>query len=464
MVQEQITLYDHRKAIPLQLERVIFHLQGEIIEAISENEEIYYLIYYKYRFLTAVKAKRIKLQSYIAHAFKQGMVFNAPHPLVDKLLSTRHELPILSFQQLVNKLELHYTPQEQAYILTLFESFFPKKQLFTEILTHYYEYRRNGQLALGYQIIRILMDFAPKQSLVKSFANDIHFHKYAVLYNEKSPKVLSADQIYAEKVLYAGKENKDDFKLLTAFLEKKSRWLDIIAIFLSNLNTSLSVEEYRYLSHLLERHFNEEEVMFILEQLSLRYPDFLPLKQDLFNRYIELKRIGKLLELLNFHEFVLNHTQLQVLGGMLEEADIGVFPHDSVALQEMVNRLMNLFPDKTDLLLKRSVTILLQTKQPVEIKSWLNPLKGKAGTMQIFDKIETIVELSDSLNNMQTLGELYFEFQQFDRAIECFSWEMELDPTNPKPLHWLAKVYHEMGQEQESEVYQQLCINVQKWG
>lgn len=464
MVQEQITLYDHRKAIPLQLEKVIFYLQGEIIEAISENEEIYYLFFYKYRFLTAVKAKRVKLQSYIERAFKQGMVFDAPHPLIEKLISTRHELQILSFNQLVNKLELHYTPQEQAYILTLFESFFPKKQLFTEILTHYYEYRRNGQLALGYQIIRILMDFAPKQSLVKSFANDIHFHKYAVLYNEKSPKVLAADLVYAEKVLYDGKEKKDDFKLLTAFLEKKSRWLDLIAIFLSNRNTSLSVEEYRYLSHLLELHFNEEESMFILEQLSLRYPAFLPLKQDLFNQYIEFKRIGKLLELLNSHEIVLSHTQLQALASMLEEADTGVFPHDPVALQEMVNRLMNLLPEKTELLLKRSVTVLLQTIEPVEIKLWMNPLKSKAGSSQTFDKIEAIVELSDSLNNMQTLGELYFEFQQFERAIECFSWEMELDPTNPKPLQWLAKVYHEMGQEQESEVYQQLCINVQKWG
>jgi tetratricopeptide (TPR) repeat protein len=204
--------------------------------------------------------------------------------------------------------------------------------------------------------------------------------------------------------------------------------------------------------------------MFILEQLSLRYPAFLPLKQDLFNQYIELKRIGKLLELLNSHEIVLSHTQLQALASMLEEADTGVFPHDPVALQEMVNRLMNLLPEKTELLLKRSVTVLLQTKEPVEIKLWMNPLKSKAGSRQTFDKIEAIVELSDSLNNMQSLGELYFEFQQFERAIECFSWEMELDPTNPKPLQWLAKVYHEMGQEQESEVYQQLCINVQKWG
>ena len=74
-----------------------------------------------------------------------------------------------------------------------------------------------------------------------------------------------------------------------------------------------------------------------------------------------------------------------------------------------------------------------------------------------------MVKLNESLDDMQTLGEIYFELQQFEKAIECFSWEMELNPTKTKPLKWLAKAYHEMGQKQESEVYQQLCINIQKW-
>ncbi|MBB6446340.1 hypothetical protein [Bacillus benzoevorans] len=464
MVKEQIMLNDHRKAIPLQPVKVIFYLQGEMIEAISENREIYYLFFYKYRFLTAVKAKRIKLQSYIEQAFKQGMVFDAPHPLIDKLLSTRHEFHSLSFQQLVNKLELHYTPQEQAHILTLFESFFPKKQLFAEILSHYYEYRRNGQLALGYQIIRILMDFAPKQSLVKSFVNDVHFHKYAVLYKDKSAKVLAADPIFAEKVFYTNKENEQDFKLLTAFLEKKSRWMDLTALFISERNTSLSIDEYHYLSHLLELHFNEEEKMFILEHLSLQYPAFLPLKQDLFNQYIRAEKIGKLLGLLNDPDISLSKSQLQALERMLEQSDTSVYPHEPVVLQKMVNRLMNLLPEKTEILLKQSVTVLLKTKEPAAIKSWISPLINKTGDLLIFDKIEKMVNLSASLNDMQTLGELYFEFRQFEKAIECFGWEMELKPSDPKPLQWLARVYHEMGQEQESEVYQQLCINVQKWG
>ncbi len=463
MVKERIKLYDHHKAIPLKLEKVIFYLQGEIIEATSENQEVYYLFFYKYRYLTAVKAKRIKLQSYIEYAFKQGMAFEAPHPLSDKLISNRLEFQTLSFKQLLHKLELHYPPQEQAYILTLFESFFPKKQLFEKILAYYYEYRRNGQLSLGYQIIRILMDFAPKQSLVKSLTNDIHFHKYAELYDGKSAKVFKADPIFAEKIFCGDREKEQYFQLLTDFLEKKSRWMDLIALFISNRTTSLSVDEYMYLTSLLEKHLNEEESMFILEQLALQYPAFLPLKQDLFNHYMRIKRIRKIFELLNDHEFQLSANQLYDLGNLIEQSDTDAFLLNPDELKKVAKMVIHLLPEKAEKLMNQSIRVLLRTQEPMDILAWLNSDINIAARLPIFEKIEMMVKLSESLDDMQTLGEIYFEFQQFEKAIECFSWEMELNPSDPKPLKWLSKSYHELGQDQESKVYQQLCINMQKW-
>jgi uncharacterized protein HemY len=64
---------------------------------------------------------------------------------------------------------------------------------------------------------------------------------------------------------------------------------------------------------------------------------------------------------------------------------------------------------------------------------------------------------------MQTLGELYVEFGQYEKAIECFSWEMELKPTNTKPLQWLSKIYREMGMNHEADAFRELCIDIQKW-
>lgn len=58
MRQDQFLLYDHKKQISLKAERAAFYLQGQIIEAFSEKNEVYYLIFYKYDFLTAVKTDR----------------------------------------------------------------------------------------------------------------------------------------------------------------------------------------------------------------------------------------------------------------------------------------------------------------------------------------------------------------------------------------------------------------------
>lgn len=463
MTQNQIILNERRKPISLKPERILFYLKGEIIEAISEHQEVYYLFFYEYRFLTAVKGRRIKLRSYIEQAFKEGMVFEAPHPLINKLQSTHRDLQILSLQHLLNKLKLNYSPPEQAYILTLFESFFPKKQLFEAILAHYYEYRRNGQLTSAYQIFRILLDFAPKQSLVKSLANDVYFHKYAVMYKEAAPKILNADPIFAEKLFYAGREDEQYFQLLTAFLEQKSRWLDLLALFLSNHKLALSIDKYRYLTSLLEKHFNEEDSIFILEQLTEKYPSFLPIKHDLVNQYIKTNNTVKLLVLLCEQEIELSHSQLQILGNMLELHETEASLLEPELLKKILKKIMDLFPKKAEDLFKQAIISLLKTYELPFIMEWLKAFKQQAEALPIYAKIETMEKLSHSLDDMQTLGEFYFEFRQFNKAIECFSWEMELYPSETKPLQWLSKAYHELGQQQESEAYQQLCKNLQKW-
>jgi tetratricopeptide (TPR) repeat protein len=129
---------------------------------------------------------------------------------------------------------------------------------------------------------------------------------------------------------------------------------------------------------------------------------------------------------------------------------------------DILNTVVSLFPERAEQLLTNSVSSLLKTNELPSIQKWLEPFKENHQTLKIFDKIDTMLKLNDDLDEMQTLGELYYEFKQFDKAIECFSWEMELEPTNPKPLHWLAKTYREMGMNYESDAYQQLCINVQK--
>ncbi|MCF6411399.1 hypothetical protein [Pseudalkalibacillus salsuginis] len=462
MDQDQFLLYDHQKPIRLRAERVAVYLQGEIIESYSEDNAVYYLFFYKYQFLTAVKATRLRRRSFIEKAFKRGMVFNAPHPFIKELLSSNHPCQILSFNPLLDKLEKHYTPQEKAFILTFFESFIPKKQLFNEIKAVFYHYNRKGQTFLGYKIIRILMDFAPNHSLVEYFANDIKVQKYADLYNKNAEKILAEDFIFAEKALYYRKKKDSCFQQLTERLEKESRWIDLIALFSCKLTSSPSTDYYYPLIKLLEAHFDEYETMSFLEALSSKLPEFRPLQQNLFQHYIKHHKIEAVSHMMKNHDFELNSNQVEIFGDLLEQVD----PEEDLIEPEMLHTVlgpvMNMYPEKADNLLTKYVISLLKTEELSSIQEWLRPFNENYKNLQIIRKIDTMQELSNDPDQMQTLGELYYEFRQLNQAVECFSWQTELNPTDPKPLRWLAKVYGEMGKTQESEAYRQQCINLQK--
>jgi tetratricopeptide (TPR) repeat protein len=462
MNQDQFLLYDHKKQIKIKVERVTFYLQGQIVEAFSEENEVYYLFFYKYQFLTAAKAIKLRRQSYIEHAFKKGMVFESPHPFINILLSSNHPYQMINFNQLLKKLD-HYTPQEKAFILTFFESLIPKKHLFNQIISVYYECRRNGQYFSGYRIIRILMDFAPKNSLVKSLANDMIFNEYAFMYNQKSEELFTKDLIFAEETLYSQKENDKCFHQLVDLLEKESRWMDLIALYIHKLTLTPSFDCYIHLLKLLDQHLKENEALYILEKVYCQIPTFLPLQKDLFNKYIKKHSINNVFNMIHSHGINVNDSsQIHTIGGMLEQLDLDTHTLQPEILNTLLKQYINLFPQKAEKLLNKFVISLLKTHELSYIQKWLVPFKDNHDNLQIIGKIDTMQKLYDDPDQMQTLGELYYEFKQLDKAIECFSWEMELKPTSPKPLQWLAKIYRDKGMNYESDAYQQLCIQLQK--
>ncbi|MFN7251568.1 MAG: tetratricopeptide repeat protein [Anaerobacillus sp.] len=462
MIEDQFLLYDHKKPIRLEVERVSLYLQGQIIEAFTEKKEVYYLFFYKYNFLTAFKTTKLRRHSFIEHAFTKGFVFTHPHPFINALFSANHPCQMVNVKSLLSKLEKRYTPHEKAFILTFFESFIPKKQLFTEIQSTFYEYRRNGQMFLGYQIVRVLMDFAPKNSWVKPLASDRSFTKYTEMYSENSGTLFSKDLIFSEKTLYAKKQDERCFEQLVGHYENENRWIDLIALYLEKLTLTPKTNYYIPLKQLLKQHLSEGDSLMILENLSNDIPSFQPLQQDLFSIYIDNEKIDAVLKMMNNPEFKLNNKQIELLGETLEQLDVSVHSLEPKMLNVLLNGVINLFPDRAEQLLTKYVVSLLKTHEITYIKTWLELFKENEQSRQLFEKLVTIERLNDDLDQMQTLGELYYEFKQWDKALECFSWEMELNPNECKPLQWLAKVYREKGMKHEADAYHQLCINLQK--
>ncbi|GGK06570.1 hypothetical protein GCM10007063_31440 [Lentibacillus kapialis] len=463
MKQNQFDIYRaNGKPLHIYPQRIALYHQAKIIEAVSDNHDMYYLFFYRQDFLTAAKAKKLRRHSFIESAFKQGIVFNAPHPFVEELFSTNNHYRIIRFAPLLKKLDKHYTPQEKAYILTFFESFISKKRLFNEIKSVFYIYRRKGQNVMAYQIVRVFMDFAPKHDFVRQLRSDLNFKRYAAMYHNQSEEILKQDVIFAEKVFYSKITNDTYFQQLINLLHEQSRWMDLTALYCAKLIRDPSEKYYDPLTNLLTRYLENPQIMHILEDLHCTLTQYTPLKQDLLKQYIKLNKLEHVLNMFDDPELELNTAQTASIREMLEQLDPGSQSLSSEQLQSLFKITIDCHPNKAEELIHEYTSALLKEQEPLYIRELLQPFADRREVHLIYQKVNRLITFNDDLDQMQMLGELYYEFSRTEQAIECFSWEMELKPDDPTPLKWLAKIYQELGMEQESKAYRQLLSNLQK--
>jgi tetratricopeptide (TPR) repeat protein len=459
----QLLLTDHNKTIELNVDRMAIYLQSKIIEAYDQNQHVYYVFFYKDHYLTAAKATQIRRRSHIEHAFKEGIIFQSSHPLTQSLLASNQHYKKRTFSQLIKKFESIYTPQEMTLIATFFESFIPKKKLFMYIQNLFYEYRRNGKLFSSYRIIQILMDFCPNQTWVKEISNNLDFIKYSKLYQKQADILFEKDPIFIEKALFSQFEDMVRFQQLATLLEKQSRWNDLIAIYIYNISIFHNHDHYRSLIPLLEQHFQEEEVVEVLEDLSQQVPDMPDIQQFLLEKYLTLQKTDKVIHLMANHDLTLNQFQAKIFESMIQEFD---FEPDDVQMERLISFIIPFFsvnPERAEKLLQKWIISLLKKDHDIlSVKELFAPLNHTKEAAPLLRKIDKMHKLANDPDQQLLLGQLYYQFKQYDQAIECFSWEMELKSIDPKPVQWLSKIYNEMGMKQEYKAYQQLCIDMQK--
>lgn len=457
-----LTILDHKQTIHMNVERMAVYLQSKIIEASDAKGQIFYLFFYKDQYLTTVTAMKLRKNSYIAHAFRDGIVLNTPHPLIQIFLKNYHQpFKKLTFDQFIKKAEKSLTPQETALVTTYFESFVPKRKIFEFIQTIFYEFRRNGQLLSCYRILRILMDFAPKQRWVRELSHDLNFIKYERIYKTISPELIKKDILYTEKRLYTERSNEEQFQCLLSLLQQQARWLDEIALWIQRALHTATNEDYSSLLHLLKVHFSHKEILGILEEMYKQKTQIPQIQNDLVQYYIELKQTEKLMSIIINNHVQLTSAQIEAIEGLLNEIDI---ESDHLNL-EAVNKLAPFFaehPQQAEKFLQRCISLLLNQHDVHYIQEWLLPFKKELGTTPMIKRLENMQQMVDDPDKQSQLGELYYQFKQFDKAIDCFSWEMELKGNDPTPVKWLSKIYSEMGLKAEYKAYQNLYIDMQK--
>ncbi|MFL6562189.1 MAG: hypothetical protein ACJ8MO_39580, partial [Bacillus sp. (in: firmicutes)] len=100
--------------------------------------------------------------------------------------------------------------------------------------------------------------------------------------------------------------------------------------------------------------------------------------------------------------------------------------------------------------------ILLKEDDLKTVHEKLIPIQKVIPGLEVIRKISEMVGLLENPDRMMDLGDYYAEFKQYDQAIECFFWEMELQPQNPSPVRKISKMYQSKGMVKEAAAYQKV--------
>ncbi|RBW69770.1 hypothetical protein [Bacillus taeanensis] len=451
-----ITVIDNKEKSELKVTRLAVHDVCKVIEAVNEKSECFYLFFYKDHFLTGKKASKLKRHSHIEKVFKRGILFQAPHPLINALTKRSPSFILQSFTSLWPKLEQHYTPQETALIFTFFDAFIKKEKIVKIMKNYFYNYRRNGQLFLAYQIIHILKSFVPKYKWAHEIANSLQFHKYMKTYEENAKILPKKDPLYAEQFCFSYREKEENFSILQTKLGTEKRWIDQIALYVDHISSRQkpSLEAYQSLLAFLPLHFSEEESTSLLHDLYKEIPNFQPLQNDLFHTFMQQHMYEEAIHLVINNGIKPSEVHLHQLINLLNDGSITIDQLNVEKINALPVKRIN--PTMLEKILRVCVPRLLAKHDLSFVNEWLHPFYSANLPLPILQQVHTMIEIKEDPDQQLFLGEHYYEFKQLEKAIDCFSWEMELNPTDPKPVQWLTKIYREMGMIEESKAYQQM--------
>ena len=461
-MENTIEIVEKKQHLVCEINKMVIYAQAKVVECKNiDNNELYYLFFYKNQFLTGRKATRVKLGGFIETAWKQGILLDASNPLLQILFSTDQTFTLISFKKLLEKLEQQSTPQEIALIFSFFSDYLTKDSLEKVIERQYFHYRRSGQLLYAFQILQIAKHFTSSKWATHT-ANQMEYQKYEKRYIQSQESLLTLDPIYVELDCYRDHLPDSSFQLLSSYYIKEKRMIDLLALSINHFSKEPTISKYHTLTHYLHKHCNETTYLETLMLLNKQHETFLPLKQEIIVLLLDRKDYHNVINLLVDQSIPLESHQKTKLKAWLTSQD--VLPQ--VMKVEKANMvLLTLFksePQELEHILSECVTELLKEHNIKYVNNWLSPLNQEQISLPILNKVEKMAMIQDDPDKQFLLGEYYYDLHLYEQAIECFSWEMELNSTDPQPVRWLSRLYNELGMTNESKDYQQVFLSMQK--
>lgn len=457
------TLMDKKKKTIIHPHKLTLFQQCKLVECHEELTGTRYLLFfYKNDFLTARPMKEHEPTSFLAQAETRGIPINAPSPLFSLLVHPTLSLQVIPFNQLLSQAKRKYTLEETALIFSYFDSYIPHEKLDKLLKDLFFSYRRNGQLAAAYRLATLLLSRGYNQSWVESTTKQPDYAKAAKRYQAAPLTLLATDPLYVEQQCFLDYQTKENHELLLTLYTEQKNNLNTLILKINKWVKKPSQKTLPDLTHALSTHLKEEDVLSCLLSLLKTVPVTSGLHQDVYNRLIQKQEHQHAIQMLLAYSFTLSPEQQKQLPTIFEHFSIDNINGPLKNNSERIFALLKDQPLVLERLIRSFLPSLFKSHDLSDIQAWLKEVNQASVQLPIMKKLNEMASLIDEPDKQMALGHHYYELEQYEKAIDCFSWEMELQPNQPEPLQWLAKSYQNMGKIDEAKTYQQLLTQLQR--
>ncbi|WP_042460194.1 hypothetical protein [Neobacillus dielmonensis] len=450
-----LTIKDKKQLVTGQVTRFAVYSRSKVVEVTSEDRGCYYLIYYKKHIVYGGILEQIPNNSFISKAFEKGIVLHSPHPLLRTVIP-QLSVTIPNKNKLLSQLQIDYSLQESAYIAATLDAFFKKDQLAAFMDQVFYQLRRSGKFFKSYQILMLLSLFAPEYSQ-KHPLNSQEFISYHDFYDSSNlPKIVSKDPLYAEIYCFINRSQDKCWTFLSHLLIDVDGWTTLL-LWLENAEQRSDTAVIEKYTAIALQFVTREEWILILGMANLNpYRVFDDAKAIIETMIKKDNYQEAALYLFNFID-ELPDDYNDILQTIWKKSETNFI----LSYFDHYIRLLNRLPDNGESpeyehkLLQLAFNLLEQYDLDTAYQK-LFPIKKINPNSKVIEKIKLMQDLAEDPDRMMELGDYYAEFRQFDKAIDCFFWEMELDPQNPSPVQKISKMYQYKGMVKEAAAYQKV--------
>ncbi|MBD8071267.1 hypothetical protein [Bacillus sp. PS06] len=459
-----ITITDENRKVELEINGLYLFQGYQVLESYNQkNDECYYLFFYKNNFLTGKRTTKIKRTSTLQQILTKGIYLASPHPIIQSLLTLNSFHLLTNLNTLWKQIKTKYNEVESAFILTAFDTYFKKDDLTSLFKKMCLQARRDGKFLQAYRILNLIIERYPTNNWAHSLISHIDYQKYSLKYQSDLKKLCKFDPLFVETHAFLQLNTQKGFELLLETIRTDSRPLEILALYFYKLTSPDTKRFDLYFQQLLEilpTYYSENDSKAYLLKLHDQATSTInkeKIRNHIVSELLHENHYEDAYLLLTKTEIQLTSRQIDVLIGIFDVLE----PSHALAFEDINAEIFtNASTSQLEQLMNLLIPRLFESHDLTYVYQWMSPLLHLP--FSYATQINTLYKIREEPEQQHIMGELYYYLNQLPQAIECFLWDIELNPTNPRPIKWLTKLYRELGMVEEANSYQYLYKQIQK--